>query len=85
MMKVKISFIDRLLGSKLTEKIDNMCHVECLKKLMLKNIKRGGRWGFVPLFGFTEILSSLFALMSFFYEFLLLQVSSEGYIRQISP
>lgn len=62
---LKVNFMDRILGRDLNEKLDSFCHVECLKSLNLKNLKRGGRWGFVSLFGFAEIVSSMIAFFSF--------------------
>lgn len=61
---VKVNFIDRIIGRTINEKLDNYCHLNCLKHLKIKNIKRNGRWGFVPILGITEVFSSLFALLS---------------------
>lgn len=63
---IKINFIDRLMGRTIEEKLQNSCHVLCLKSLQLKNIKRNGKWGFVPILGIHEAFSSLIALFSFF-------------------
>ncbi|ELA41794.1 uncharacterized protein VICG_01146 [Vittaforma corneae ATCC 50505] len=73
---IKVNFIDRLVGRTLNEKIDNYCHVDCLKSLRIRNIKRNGRWGFKPVLGMTEAFSSMFAFLSF-----LLMVS--GFKRKI--
>jgi hypothetical protein len=64
---VKVNFIDRLVGRTLSEKIGGHCHIDCLKSLNIRNIKRNGRWGFRPLFGMTEAFSSMFAFMSFLF------------------
>lgn len=63
---IKINFIDRIVGRTLDEKLSCHCHVDCLKNLKLKNIKRNGRWGFKPIFGMTEGFSSIFSLLCFF-------------------
>lgn len=63
---VKVHFLDKIVGRTLEEKIRNFCHVDCLKKHKIRNEKRSGRWGFVPVLGMTEAFSSLFALISFF-------------------
>jgi len=63
---VKINFIDRLFGRSIHEKMSNHCHVSCIKNLKIPNVKRNGRWGFIQILGFTEIFSSLIALMSCF-------------------
>lgn len=62
---VKINFIDRIIGRTVEEKLNNHCHLNCLKDLKIRNIKRNGRWGFKPLLGMTEAFSSMFALLSF--------------------
>lgn len=67
---VKINFMDRIVGRTIEEKINNFCHLDCLKKLNIKNIKRNGRWGFKPFLGMTEAFSSLFALLSFICMFI---------------
>lgn len=63
---IKINFIDKLLGRSLIDKMENHCHVDCIRKLKIKNIKRRGRWAFIQILGFTEIFSSLIALISCF-------------------
>ena len=63
---VKRNFIDLLVGRTLEEKLDNFCHITCIKSQNAKNYKRNGRWGFSYLLGFTEFFSSFFALISFF-------------------
>lgn len=63
---VKINFMDRLVGRTIDEKLDNYCHIDCLKLLRIRNIKRKGRWGFVPVFGMAEVFSSTIALASLF-------------------
>lgn len=67
--KVKQNFMDRLIGRSLDEKINNHCHINCIKEMNIENFKRNGRWGFVPIFGFTEFFSSLFAFISFLVNF----------------
>lgn len=59
---VKQTFIDILLRRTVDEKIDNYCHIDCIRRLQARNFKKNGRWGFVMVFGFTEICSSLLAL-----------------------
>lgn len=63
--KVKQTFMDRLIGRTIEEKINNHCHINCIKEMKAENFKRNGRWGFIPLFGFTEFFSSFFAFISF--------------------
>lgn len=63
---VKVNFIDRLVGRNYDEKVMNFCHIKCLKQNKIRNEKRNGRWGFIPVLGITEVFSSLFALISFF-------------------
>lgn len=63
---VKVHFFDRIVGRSLDEKLRNFCHINCLKKNKIRNEKRSGRWGFIPILGMTEAFSSLLALISFF-------------------
>jgi hypothetical protein len=63
---VKVNFMDRLMGRTIDEKLDNYCHIGCLKTLKIRNIKRNGRWGFVPVLGMAEVFSSTIALASLF-------------------
>lgn len=56
--------MDRLVGRTIEEKLDNYCHIDCLKALKIRNVKRKGRWGFVPVLGMSEAFSSTIALAS---------------------
>lgn len=73
---VKVNFLDKVLGRTLEEKVTNICHLGCLKRLNIKNIKKNGRWGFKPVLGMTEMFSSMLALFSLY-----LMVS--GYNRKL--
>lgn len=75
---IKINFIDRLVGRTLDEKLRNHCHINCLKNLKIRNIKRGGRWGFRPILGMTEAFSAIFAFISFY-------TMAVGFKRKIEP
>lgn len=66
-LTVKHSIIDILMRRPLREKIENHCHVKCIKKLGISNFKKNGRWGFRMVYGCTEICSSLFALLNSVY------------------
>lgn len=63
---IKVNFMDRLVGRTIEEKLNNYCHIDCLKTLKIRNIKRNGRWGFVPVLGMSEVFSSTIALVSLF-------------------
>lgn len=58
---VKQTFFDILLRRTIEEKIDNYCHIDCIRRLRIQNFKKNGRWGFIMIFGFTEICSSFLA------------------------
>ncbi|KAM0681099.1 hypothetical protein GINT2_000884 [Glugoides intestinalis] len=75
---VKVNFFDKVLGRTLEEKIGNICHLDCLKSLNIKNLKKNGRWGFRPVLGMTEMFSSILALFSFY-------LTISGYNRKLKP
>ncbi|KAI5148380.1 post-GPI attachment to proteins factor 3 [Enteropsectra breve] len=56
-------FMDTLLRRPLDEKMDNHCHIHCIKSLG-QNFKRNDRWGFVPILGTTEFFSSFLAMLN---------------------
>jgi len=69
--KLKLTFMDKLIGRTIDEKVGIHCHIHCIDALNAPNYKRNGRWGFVLLMGFTEFFSSLFAFISFIFNFVL--------------
>ncbi|KAI5177930.1 post-GPI attachment to proteins factor 3, partial [Pancytospora epiphaga] len=75
---VKQTFIDILLRRTVEEKISNYCHINCIRDLGNTNFKKNGRWGFIMIMGFTEIFSSLFALLNAIF-------ASYCFRRHISP
>ncbi|KAI4290986.1 post-GPI attachment to proteins factor 3 [Pancytospora philotis] len=64
---IKQTLMDIITRRPLSEKLDNYCHVNCIKRLGLDNFKRNGRWGFTMVYGFTEIFSSTLALLNGLY------------------
>ncbi len=61
---IKQSFFDKIIGRTVEEKINNYCHLEAIKFFKIKNFKRNGRWAFKIIFGFSELFSSIFSLLS---------------------
>ena len=63
--KVKLNFIDKFFGRTKTEKAALICNYKCVRNLKLNNCKYNGRWIFMFILGFTEISSSICALIKF--------------------
>lgn len=61
----KINFLDLLFCRTKMDKARLICNYRCINKLNFYNCKFKGRWIFLYVFGFTEILSSLCALVKF--------------------
>ncbi|ORD94417.1 PER1 [Enterospora canceri] len=63
--EIKLNFVDRILNRTKLDKAVLLCNYNCIKQLKYNNCKYNGRWIFMSLLGFTELLSSGCALLKF--------------------